>query len=210
MNLFKLFAILMIVMLSAVACDDVDEMTKKAKKIAIVAQQQVTEIAIKATDAAGRQVDSAAQQVTEMATIATDAAEQQMVNVTSQVTTAVNNAVLQVVEEIKAWIYEILTPFFPWMFIFMFLFLFVVLKYVIPFGNFVIIQLPLSIIAYTISFWLFATVGLTSFAIKGSLWVVVPIAVICFTLYFSRNYILPKLTALNDRLTSKFKDPVEA
>ena len=210
MNLFKSLAVLMIVMLSAVACDDVDEMTKKAKKIAIVAQQQVTEIAITASDAAGRQMDNATQQATEIAAMATDAAEQKMASVTQQVTTAVNNAVFQVAEEIKAWIYEILTPFFPWMFIFLFLFLFVVLKYVIPFGNFVVIQLPLSIIAYTISFWLFSTVGLTSFAIKGSLWVVVPIAGICFTLYFSRNYILPKLTALNDRLTSKFKDPVEA
>ena len=210
MNLFKLLAILMIVMLSVVACDDVDEMTKKAKKIAIVAQQQVTEIAIQASDAAEQQMVNATQQATEIATLATDVAEQQMVNVTKQVSTAVNNAVLQVVEEIKVWIYEILTPFFPWMFIFLFLFLFVLLKYVIPFGNFVVIQLPLSIIAYTISFWLFATVGLTSYAIKGSLWVVVPIAVICFTLYFSRNYILPRLTALNDKLTSKFKDPVEA
>ena len=210
MNLFKLLAILMIVMLSVVACDDVDEMTKKAKKIAIVAQQQVTEIAIQTSDAAEQQMVNATQQATEIATLATDVAEQQMVNVTKQVSTAVNNAVLQVVEEIKVWIYEILTPFFPWMFIFLFLFLFVLLKYVIPFGNFVVIQLPLSIIAYTISFWLFATVGLTSYAIKGSLWVVVPIAVICFTLYFSRNYILPRLTALNDKLTSKFKDPVEA
>jgi len=210
MNLFKSLAILVVVMLSVVACDDVDEMTKKAKKIAIVAQQQVTDIAIKAADTAGRQVDNATQQATKIAVKAKGTAEQQMANMTQQVTTAVNNAVLQVVEEIKAWVYEILTPFFPWMFIFMFLFIFVVLKYVIPFGNFVVIQLPLSIIAYTISFWLFATVGLTSFAIKGSLWVVVPIAVICFTLYFSRNYILPKLTALNDRLTSKFNDPLKA
>lgn len=127
----------MLVMLSVVACDDVDEMAKKAREITIAAQQ-----------------------------------------------------------------------LFPWMFIF--LFLFVALKYVIPFGNFVVIQLPISIIAYTIFFWLFATVGFTSFAIKGSLWVVVPIAVICFTLYFSRNYILLKLTVLNDRLTSKSNDPVKA
>ena len=199
MKAFKLISILMIVVLSLIACEDVKEVSKKAKEMAIATTQQTAQLAIKAKDAtvqnvvsvkvaAGKKVDEASQKVT----------------------TAVNNAVAQVVNEIKAWIYQVLTPLFPWMFIISFLLLFVALKAAIPLSTIAVMQVFLSLISYILTFWLFAQLGLTSFAIKGTLYFVLPIAVIAIAMNLCRDRILPKINELNARLTSKLQSHVEA
>jgi predicted Holliday junction resolvase-like endonuclease len=210
MKFFKLLLILVILMFVVVACDKVSDMTQKAKKIAVAAKQQATEIAVKASDVAEHQISNATQQASQIATKTKDAAEHQVDYINQRITVAVNNAVMKIVNEIKAWIYEELVPFFPWMFIISFLLLYVALKSVIPFANFSIVQLSLSIIAYSICFYLFAKVGLMSFAIKGSLWFIAPIAIICAVLYLFKNSIFPKIASLNNSFISKISEQAKA
>jgi len=187
MNLYKLVVIMVIVIVSAVACDNACEVVEKGKKLAIEAQDQATGIINNAVNTASVKMDEA----------------------TSQMTNAVNNAVLQAMEKFRMWIVEALTPFFPWIFIIFFLLLFGALKAAIPFSDIVIIQIPILLISYIFSFILFAKIGLTAFAIKGTFWFMVPIIMSCIFFYLFRNTIMPKIMKLNSKISSKFSFKTE-
>ena len=192
MNTFKMISILMVFALSIVACEDVKEASKKAKEMVVATSQQTAQLAIKAKDAAEEKVVSVKV-----------AAEKKVDEVSQKITIAVNNAVVQVTNEIKAWIYQVLTPLFPWMFIISFLLLFVALKAAIPLSTIAVMQIFLSLISYILTFWLFAQLGLVSFAVKGTLYFVIPIVIIAISMHFCRDKIFPKINQLNARLTAK-------
>jgi hypothetical protein len=199
MKTFKLISILSIIVMSLIACEDVKEVSKKAKEMAIATKQQATQMVVNVADAAEQKVVTVK-----------NAAEQKVDEATQQVTIAVNNAVAQVVNEIKAWIYQVLTPLFPWMFIISFLLLFVALKAAIPLSTIAVMQIFLSLISYILTFWLFAQLGLTSFAVKGTLYFVLPIAVISIAMNLCRDKIFPKINELNASLTSKVQGDAQA
>lgn len=189
------FYVLLLIVVVLMACEDVTKMSKKAMKVAQSAKQQTTEIAVNTVKAAEQKVDTAITHT-----------EQQLDSTTQQVTNAINSAVLTAVEQLKTWIYEVLTPIFPWIFIATFIIFFAALKLTIPLGHLAIVQLPLSLISFTAVFWLYAKIGLASFAIKGLMYMFFPIIAVALLITSFRNYLVPKLYDLNLKLKSKLSN----
>lgn len=111
-----------------------------------------------------------------------------------------NEKLEYITNEIKAWIYQIIKPALPWIFLISFLLLFGSLKIVIPFSSYAIIQSLLFIGSYGFIFSLFYSLGITSVALQATLWFLLPIIIIAVILFFSRKILLPKIKALNEKL----------
>lgn len=191
MNPSKMITILVIIIMSVVACEDVKDVSIKAKEMAIEASQKAAKLAIKTKETTGQTVVSVKL-----------AAEQKVDEANQVITAAVNNAVTQVVNEIKVWIFQALAPLFPWMFIIIFLLFFLALKAVIPLSTMNVMQIILSLISYIVTFWLFAQLGLTSFALKGTLYFVIPIASVVVAMHLIQNKILSNSSGINAKIKS--------
>ncbi len=187
-----LLSIVMFTFLCLFACEKVNEVSNTAKKIATTVKQESVKMAVHAANTAEQQVDKAVVAV-----------EQQVENANQQLESAINAAVVEVINKIKTWIYEAFIPFFPWIFIVSFLMLFAGLKAAIPLNNLHIIQVPLAFISYILVFWLFSKAGLTSFAIKGSIYIVIPIAITALIIKLGKKSILPKMSSLSEKFASK-------
>jgi hypothetical protein len=191
MNVSKLIALslaIFVPVLLFISCDKVldilDTTIKVVKEDVIKKQQQVTaqagEIADSTKRYAGEQLDKTQQQLL----------------------AAVSSVTQQLVTQTKNWIYETLKPFFPWIFIIFFLLLFAALKAIIPFSNIFLIQLPLVVSSYVVSFWLFAKQGLSAFAITGTFWLFIPVVIAGIIVYLFRNFLRPKILDLNSKLVA--------
>ena len=175
-----------------IGCEKANDIVESAKKTATKAQTLITEKAIEVSDNAVKVADNAKQ-----------AAVGQINNLNDQIKTIVNDTTHQVIVQIKAWIYEILTPVFPWFFIIFFLLLFVALKLAIPLSNVMQIQLALAVVSYTVSFWIFTKIGLLAFAIKGSVWFSLPIIISCLAVWFYRKTNKTKISGPKSKVMSE-------
>lgn len=111
-----------------------------------------------------------------------------------------NQIVDDVTNSIKTWLYEVLEPAFPWIFLISFLLLFGALKTVIPFSNFVAIQIPILVVSYGSIFSLFYKLEIVIFAIEATFWFLTPIIIFSLGLYLSRKTLLPKIKSFNDKI----------
>jgi hypothetical protein len=189
-NLIAIIALFIIPLMLLTACDKVIELfdtTSKAVKEEITKKQE------QVTVQAGKVVDNTRRY-----------AEEQLDKTQQQLLAAVQTVTEKVVTQTKIWIFEALKPFFPWIFILFFLSLFAALKAIIPFSNIFLIQLPLVLTSYIFSFWLFAKQELSSFALIGTLWLFIPVAITTIIFYLGRSYFKPKILALNSKLVSSF------
>jgi len=100
----------------------------------------------------------------------------------------------KILMDFKIWINQKLSPLYPWMFIVLFLFFSNAFKLLIPFSNIGVIQFPLIIIAYGMTFYMYYSLNLWKYAIRGTLYLILPVAVICVLLYYK------------DKITPVFKN----
>lgn len=177
----SLIVLLVMLGLPITGCNDLSEMADTAKKVAVQQAGKATrEIAARTTKAAedvkqlaGEQLDKAGQQIEYI----------------------VNETTGKIVAEIKAWIYQTLSPAFPWIFIILFLVVVGALKAAVPFSGIVVVQLPLVLFAYAMAFYLFSELGLVAFAIKGTLWLLMPVVLSCVVIYVFRKSLRQRLKA---------------
>ncbi len=189
------FLLIFISIAIVVGCEKANDIAKSTKDAATKAQHLITAKAVEVSDNAMKVADNAKH-----------VAVKQIDKVSDQITTIVNETTNQVISQIKAWIYEIMRPVFPWLFIIFFLLLFVALKFAIPLSNFTKIQLAIAIVSYAVSFWIFYKIGLLAFAVKGSLWFLLPIMIIYLGFwlkgYVSKPKIFgPKKTAMSEAVS---------
>ena len=194
MQNIKIWGLLLIFFIIAIAfgCEKANDIAKSAKDAATKAQHLITEKAGEVSDNAIKVADNAKQ-----------VAVEQIDKVNDQITAIINETTHQVIAQIKAWIYEILRPVFPWLFIIFFLLLFGALKFTIPLSNIMQIQLALAVVSYAVSFWIFFKIGLFNFAIKGTLWFLLPFIITCLIVWFFQNIRKTKIVGFKSRATSK-------
>ena len=174
-----------------IGCEKANDIAESAKEVAIKAQTLITEKAGEVSDNAVKVSGNVKH-----------AAVEQINEINDQINAIVIETTHQVIVQLKAWIYEIMRPVFPWLFIIFSLLLFVALKFAIPLSNVMQIQLAIAIASYAVSFWIFYKIGLLAFAVKGSLWFLLPIIItyVGFWLwgYFRKTKIVgPKSTAMS-------------
>jgi Sec-independent protein translocase protein TatA len=182
-----------------VGCEKAKDMAESAKKAATKAQTLIMEKVSEVSDSATKVKDN----VKQVAVNVKQVSVEHIYEVNKQIKNIVNETIQQVIVQIKAWIYKTLEPVFPWLFIILFLLLFVALKLAVPLSNLVQIQSALAVISYAVAFLIFTKIGLLAFAIKGSVWFLVPFIISCLVVWFVRNVRKTKTLSLKSRVMSE-------
>jgi Sec-independent protein translocase protein TatA len=185
MQNFKIRGLLSIFIFIAlvIGCEKANDIAESAKKAAKKAQTLITEKAVEVSDTAVKVKDNAVMVAGNVKNVAIE----QIDEINDRVKAVVIETTQEVIFQLKAWLYEIMKPVFPWLFIIFFLILYVALKFAIPLSNFVQMQLAIAAASYAISFYIFSKIGLSAFAVKGSLWFLLPIIMSFLGFWLFRN-----------------------